>query len=211
MFSLLKLLGKAIIILSLAGAAGGIISASGCGSYVPHKPDGPVIDLPDEPDEPDEPSEPDEPVEHDNYVNTTLFIADGDAISMWMTMSLFDYKGEISDVHVQCNYYSVPDPDTNKSNKAVVNIGTGGAPVLKAGKSYELTIRDNDYTIPFGTKLKLSELTAGYYNIVKTIDFKAGTVTIKPQVDIWYLIADLFPSGANSDGVIDFYITITEN
>ena len=66
---LLKLFAKAAISLALLGAAVGIISASGCGSYVPGEHD--IIDM----TKPANPEDPDEPEEHTPYVLLTYFKA----------------------------------------------------------------------------------------------------------------------------------------
>lgn len=216
--STLKFLSKATAVLMIILIVAGAIFVSGCGKYVQPDPDKkPVIELPDIPDEPDDPNEPEDPPDEPEdppadvtYVDTVFYIADGDAISMWMTMGLFDYRGEINNLHVSCNYYGEYDIETNKSDKAVINIGTGASPVLMAGKSYAITLLNNGGAMPSGVQWELNEQSNGYFNLAETVDFKPGTVIVTPDVDIWYLIADLFPTGAEEDGVIDFYITIAE-
>ena len=209
--STLKFLSKATAVLMIILIVAGAIFVSGCGKYVQPDPDKkPVIELPDIPDEPDDPNEPEDPPADVTYVDTVFYIADGDAISMWMTMGLFDYRGEINNLHVSCNYYGEYDIETNTSDKAVINIGTGANPVLMAGKSYAITLLNNGGALPSGVQWELNEQSNGYFNLAETVDFNPGTVIVTPDVDIWYLIADLFPTGAEEDGVIDCYITIAE-
>lgn len=126
---LLKLFAKAAISLALLGAAVGIISASGCGSYVPHEPETPDIEQPDE-NPGTEPEEPDtEEPEESNYVNTSLTICDTVSGTYY-----FEYAGELNAVHVTAE--NVP---TNA--RIYINQPGKGDYNFAAGTSYKITVQ----------------------------------------------------------------------
>lgn len=128
---LLKLFAKAAISLALLGAAVGIISASGCGNYVPHEPETPDIEQPDE-NPGTEPEEPDtEEPEESNYVNTSLTICDTVSGAYY-----FEYAGELNAVHVTAK--SVP-----ANARIYINQPGKGSYDFAAETAYKITVSGN--------------------------------------------------------------------
>lgn len=183
---LLKLFAKAAISLALLGAAVGIISASGCGSYVPHEPETPDIEQPDE-NPGTEPEEPDtEEPEENNYVNTSLTICDTVSGTYY-----FEYAGELNAVHVTAK--SVP---TNA--RIYINQPGKGSYEFAAGTSYKITVSGNAPT-------KWQCWFAQIQRPLDTFTLTDGAAEFTLSVPAAYIYADL----SNSDGTVDLDFTLT--
>lgn len=183
---LLKLFIKAAISLAILGAAVGIIGASGCGSYVPHEPQTPGIEQPDE-NPGTEPEEPDtEEPEESNYVNTSLTICDTVSGTYY-----FEYAGELNAVHVTAN-------DVSANARIYINQPGKGSYDFAAGTSYKITVSGNAPT-------KWQCWFAQIQRPLDTFTLTDGAAEFTLSVPAAYIYADL----SNSDGTVDLDFTLT--
>ena len=184
---LLKILAKAAISLALLSAAVGIISASGCGSYIPHEPETPDIEQPDENPgtEPEEPDEPEQPEISYAYGSIEIIETLGEP-------ALYQFTGELNAVHIVLEHMC---------STLLLAIAPGDEQPFAAGTSVEITAVNAGQTSLTWYMLYTDGDTAD-----EQITFKNGkaAVTFKSDGQIACLI-----EGTANNYAVDLTVTIT--
>lgn len=117
--------------------------------------------------------------------------------------SYFDYSGKIERVNVQFDYTDVP-------SLSIYGSGSGMEPLLRAGKSYEISVENNGGDF-WTDNLGWTAVDKYEYNSAK-VTFSQGSVYYTPEFDVYAMDVQLmrYPLDGNRLGTINFYISIKE-
>ena len=196
---LLKLFVKAAISLAILGAVVGIIGASGCGQYIPHEPEKPDIEIPDEKpgtdgsednENPEDPETTDQDKPEENaYVNTSLTVYDTLSGTFY-----FEYTGELNSVHVTA---------TNVPDSAIIMINQPGIGnyAFTVGPAYKMTVVNGNAPSDWACWF------AQMQRPLDTFTLTDGSAEFTLTVPATYLYASLGNSGNTVD--LDFSLTLT--